>query len=133
MQDAVFLLLGCCDPFNDKALRASRGASFRVPLFTVTWDKLLPIAEGLKMPLFSGDPSAPDPGLQTEESHFEVGVDRVAEVASAQKLCLVLGTEGQGLSDVAKEKCQPVSIPMHGEMESLNVGVAGGILMYLLM
>ena len=28
----ALLLPGCCDPFNDKALRASRGATFRLPL-----------------------------------------------------------------------------------------------------
>lgn len=36
-------------------------------------------------------------------------------------LCLVLGSEGQGLSEAALESCQPVAIPMPGEMESLNV------------
>ena len=29
---AVFLLEGCCDIFNDKALRAGRGAAFKLPL-----------------------------------------------------------------------------------------------------
>jgi tRNA G18 (ribose-2'-O)-methylase SpoU len=47
-------------------------------------------------------------------------------------LCLVLGSEGRGLSDVALSSCQAVAIPMPGEMESLNVGIAGGILMYLM-
>ncbi|KAI5669222.1 hypothetical protein M9H77_19075 [Catharanthus roseus] len=32
LQDGVFLLYGCCDPFNEKALRASRGASFQLPI-----------------------------------------------------------------------------------------------------
>ena len=38
----------------------------------------------------------------------------------------------QGLSEGAKGLCVPVSIPLAGGMESLNVGVAGGILLYLL-
>ena len=45
---------------------------------------------------------------------------------------LVLGSEGQGLSDAALQHCAPVSIPMPGDMESLNVAVAGGILMYVM-
>lgn len=47
-----------------------------------------------------------------------------------QDICLVLGSEGQGLTPVAKRSCTPISIPMDGQMDSLNVAVAGGILMY---
>jgi len=50
----------------------------------------------------------------------------------SEGLCLVLGSEGRGLSDTALASCQAVSIPMPGNMESLNVGIAGGILMYLM-
>ena len=52
--------------------------------------------------------------------------------AEREGVCLVLGSEGQGLSETALRACRPVAIPMPGEMESLNVGVAGGILMYLM-
>ena len=38
--DGVHLLAGCCDPFNDKALRASRGAAFKVPLSRGGWTQL---------------------------------------------------------------------------------------------
>jgi TrmH family RNA methyltransferase len=30
--DGVYLLDGCCDPFNDKALRAAKGATFKLPM-----------------------------------------------------------------------------------------------------
>lgn len=46
-------------------------------------------------------------------------------------LCLVLGSEGKGLSRLAKEKCDLLlSIPMWGRVSSLNVSVAAGILLY---
>jgi TrmH family RNA methyltransferase len=45
---------------------------------------------------------------------------------------LVLGNEAHGPSEEAKQLCHRVAIPMPGDMESLNVAVAGGILMYLL-
>ena len=46
-------------------------------------------------------------------------------------LCLVLGSEGNGVSRLVKEKCDAViSIPMFGGVSSLNVSVAGGILMF---
>lgn len=49
-----------------------------------------------------------------------------------ESLCLMLGSEGQGLSSTAHELCTPINIPMKGDMESLNVAVAGGILMHFL-
>lgn len=46
-------------------------------------------------------------------------------------LVLVLGAEGRGLSSKLLERCgRTVSIPLAGELESLNVSVAGAILMY---
>lgn len=44
---------------------------------------------------------------------------------------IVLGAEGKGLHDLVRRKCDMlVSIPMMGEVSSLNVSVAGGIVMY---
>lgn len=40
----VFCLPGCCDLFNDKALRAARGAAFRLPYAFGTWDDLHAVA-----------------------------------------------------------------------------------------
>lgn len=55
-------------------------------------------------------------------------VDFVAD----SPLCLILGSEGCGLSEVSRRACELVSIPMAGGFESLNVSVAGGIFMYML-
>lgn len=47
---------------------------------------------------------------------------------------LVVGAEGKGLSHLVREKCdQILSLPMLGQINSLNVSVAGGILMYEMM
>jgi 23S rRNA (guanosine2251-2'-O)-methyltransferase len=47
------------------------------------------------------------------------------------RTCLVMGSEGKGISRLLKEKCDTmVSIPMAGHVDSLNVSVAAGILMY---
>jgi len=44
---------------------------------------------------------------------------------------LVLGAEGKGLHDLVKRKCDfLVSIPMLGKVPSLNVSVAGAVVMY---
>lgn len=53
------------------------------------------------------------------------------EVDLAGPLALVMGEEGRGLSSKLRERCdETVSIPLAGELESLNVSVAAGILMY---
>ena len=47
------------------------------------------------------------------------------------KICLVIGNEADGISEAVKECCKrKVTIPMSGEMESLNAAVSAGILMY---
>jgi 23S rRNA (guanosine2251-2'-O)-methyltransferase len=44
---------------------------------------------------------------------------------------LLLGSEGKGLSRLLREKCDLLlRIPMHGAVSSLNVAVAGGIILY---
>jgi len=49
----------------------------------------------------------------------------------SRRTVLVLGAEGKGLSRLLRENCDElVYIPMYGQIESLNVSVAGGILMY---
>ena len=49
----------------------------------------------------------------------------------AGPLVLVIGSEGEGISRLVKEKCDfMVSIPMGGHVDSLNAGVAAGILMF---
>lgn len=46
-------------------------------------------------------------------------------------LCIILGGEGKGLSPALRKKCDHiVSIPLAGDLESLNVSVAGALLMY---
>ena len=44
---------------------------------------------------------------------------------------LVIGNEGEGVSRLVKEKCDfTASIPMKGDIDSLNASVAAGVLMY---
>jgi 23S rRNA (guanosine2251-2'-O)-methyltransferase len=68
---------------------------------------------------------------------FVVGLDADGDVeigdleAATEPLVLVVGSEGRGLSRLVRQTCDAVvSIPMAGEMESLNAGVAAGIVLY---
>jgi 23S rRNA (guanosine2251-2'-O)-methyltransferase len=68
---------------------------------------------------------------------FVVGLDADGDLelsdleASTEPLVLVVGSEGRGISRLVRQTCDVVvSIPMAGEMESLNAGVAAGIALY---
>lgn len=107
--DGIFLLSNCCDPFNDKVIRASKGAFFKIPYKRGSWEEFDMICKDL--PVFSAD-------LAGERPCF------------LEKCALILGNEVEGLSQEAKLRGKPISIPMKGRMESLNVSAAGAILMY---
>ncbi|KAK2978745.1 hypothetical protein RJ640_003904 [Escallonia rubra] len=123
----VFLLPGCCDPFNEKALRASRGASFQLPVVSGSWNHLEALVENFQMKILAGHPES-NKELKSVAWLSQGLADSLRDI----KLCLVLGSEGSGLSEKTKQACELVSIPMAGEFESLNVSVAGGIFLYML-
>ncbi|KAJ6412917.1 hypothetical protein OIU84_005867 [Salix udensis] len=123
----VFLLPGCCDPFNSKTLRASRGASFQIPIVSGSWYHLEALKDEYQMKMFAGHPDCNDKSRSV--SHLSQGL---ADCFARVPLCLVLGSEGHGLSEKAHRECELLSIPMAGEFESLNVAVAGGIFLYML-
>ena len=104
---AVSLSDGCADPLSQKALRASAGAIFRVPL--VSWSD----RPGRKVALDAR------------------GAASLAEVDLEPPLTIVLGAERAGLPDDVLAGCDAVAaIPMPGDAESLNVAAAGAIALY---
>jgi TrmH family RNA methyltransferase len=114
--EGAYILPNSCDPYNEKTIRAARGAHFRLPLGMGSCEQLKKIAQ---------------------ENHLEPLVadlkGQIPEQINKQKgRLLVLGNEAHGASKDIQFFCSKVTIPMPGEMESLNVAIAGSILMYLL-
>ncbi|KAJ6840040.1 spoU rRNA Methylase family protein [Iris pallida] len=126
--DGVFLLPGCCDPFNEKVLRAARGASFQLPLVYGNWSHLNSMRSRFQMKMLAGHPENNSEGLTKTSSLSRA----LADSLLGEPLCLVLGSEGNGLSEQTLQCCELVSIAMAGLFESLNVSVAGGIFLYML-
>lgn len=112
--EGLFLIQGSCDPFNDKALRSSKGASFFFPIQKGTWEELSELIKKENLELVVADADGEDP------SHFSKG----------KKMALVLGNEAQGA--IVPLTHRKVALAMPGPVESLNVAVAGSILMYML-
>ncbi|SCA63697.1 Uncharacterized tRNA/rRNA methyltransferase YsgA [Chlamydiales bacterium SCGC AG-110-P3] len=108
--DGVYCIDGCCDPFNPKAIRAAKGATFRLPL-------ALGDRETLARYLSSYTVLTAD--LDGED---------VSAYSHQQKVALVLSSEAHGVQEPFPD-ARRITIQMHGEMESLNVAAAGAILM----
>ena len=102
----VSLSPACADPLGPRALRASAGAVFRVPL--LDWDDL------------------PD----TRIALVAHGGEPLREVELEPPLALLLGAEREGLPPSLVAGSRLTTIPLPGEAESLNVAAAGAIALY---
>ena len=114
--DGAFLVDSCVDPYNERALRASKGASYRLPWVTGSCYNLSSYIQELNALLLVADINGLEAG--------QVNLD--------QPIALLMGSEGQGPSQQAKDTGTAITIPMTDKMESLNVATAGAILLHLL-
>jgi len=131
--DAVILVEPCVDPFDPRAVRGSMGSLFTLPLGWVSdADALAAWLRGAGYRVVGADAHGGElwgtgvfgPGSEGtgSEDDGSAGVPGVA---------LVLGNEARGLSpDIDDLAAARVRLPIVGRAESLNVAVAGGILMY---
>lgn len=114
--EGAFLTPQTADPFNDKALRAARGAPLFLPFRQGSLEELKEIIQASALSVYIADVH----GQDVEKTSFKT------------PLALILGHETQGPSSSAKNLGIPISIPMKSEMESLNVASAASILIYQL-
>ena len=120
--DAVLVTPTCCDPLCRRAVRVSMGTVFQVP-----WTQI------------GSDPAAwPQPGIQKlQELGFQTAAMALSDNAvsiedenlmAAEKLAIILGTEGDGLSPKTIADCDyTVCIPMSHGVNSLNVAAASAV------
>ena len=118
--DAVLLTPGCSDPLYRRAARVSMGTVFQIEWTFLSDDSLDEIkALGFKtaaMALKDDSLSVSDPVLTDEK-----------------KLAVIMGTEGDGLSDKTISDCDfTVKIPMYHGVDSLNVAAASAVAFYQL-
>jgi len=114
--DLVYCIEGSVDPFNDKALRAAKGATFTIPLGYGNWEKLQKNLEKGGYHIYAAD----------------VTGDPLRSVPFLSPLAIILGNEGGGISlDGGKLNAQSITIECDRQkVESLNVAVAGTICLY---
>ena len=115
--DAVLVTPRCADPLYRRSIRVSMGTVFQVP-----WTRIEPWPGGVAQLRELGFTSA---ALALAED--SVGLDELA-ADPPERLALVLGTEGDGLSRrTIAEVDLTVRIPMAGGVDSLNVAAAGAV------
>jgi tRNA G18 (ribose-2'-O)-methylase SpoU len=120
--DAVLLSPSCCDPLLRRAVRVSMGTVFQVP-----WARIGTDAAGWAQP---GMAMLRERGFTTIAMALRddaVPIDDV-RLAAAEKLAIVLGAEGHGLSPETIEACAYIArIPLSHGVDSLNVAAAGAV------
>ena len=119
--DAVLLDAASADPLYRKAIRTSMGATLRIPFARVhEWPGALRALDRHDIAVIALTPSSSAPCLRT-----------VAAQLSDRRVALVLGHEGEGLSQAALDACPlRARIPMADGTDSVNVATAGAIAMY---
>ncbi len=115
---AVLIPPDTTDVFAPKVLRSGMGAHFRLPIHSMTWEEIEQVVklEGLQVLIADMD----------GRSCWEMDL--------RQPMALVIGSEAEGVSESARKLANgKIGIPMAGEVESLNAGVAGSVLMFEVM
>ena len=112
----VVSLPGTVSPWNQKAMRASAGSVFRLPLIPASPDECFSrLREG---------------GVSVLTTALRDGTSADA-VDFTRPIGLVIGNEGNGVPDeIARHADGAVTIPCPGPVESLNASVAAGVLLY---
>ena len=111
----VLLTPGSVSPWNQKALRASAGSSFRLPVVSLDDSALLRRLSEKQIPLYA---CVADAGTSIFEADLR------------GPTAFVIGNEGAGIFEEILSFCQEtVHIPCPGNVESLNAAIAASILL----
>ncbi|MEP6492278.1 MAG: RNA methyltransferase [bacterium] len=112
---ATISLPGTVDLWNAKVVRSAMGAHFHHLCLNGTWDELDSFRRARSVQIWASD------------AHGEP----IGGLEPPPRLGLVVGNEGSGLSSLSRERADRlVALPIASAVESLNVAVATGILLY---
>lgn len=103
------------DVYNDKVLRSCQGANFRIPIIYEDIKQVIGMLQ--------------NNDVQVIASALEGGKD-IEKIIPYDKLAIVVGNEGNGMKQEHIDLCDDIGYIPIVELDSLNVGVAGGIMMH---
>ncbi len=114
--DGLILTGHSADPYNWKAVRASMGAVFRLPVFEAEYAQLKALLERRRLPLY---------GTALREDTADL------RTLGDEPCVLAIGSEGSGLSDELLSMCdKTLKIPMSPGCESLNAAMAATVVLW---
>ena len=113
----IFLLKGTVDPYNEKCVRSTMSALCNIPIFEdVTLSEFYDFIK--------------DNTIKTYVTSLE-NAKPYHTISYPKRTMIILGNEGNGVSREIIEMCdQTITIPMYGDIESLNVSIAAALCMY---
>ncbi|TDT71972.1 TrmH family RNA methyltransferase [Hypnocyclicus thermotrophus] len=113
----IILTKGSVDIYNDKTIRSSMGSIFNLNISYLETDKLIKILKQKEYNIIST-------ALTNETIEY-------TKMELKEKNAFVFGNEGNGISkEILDISTAKIKIPIYGSAESLNVGVATGIILY---
>lgn len=114
--DALILCNGCADPWSPKTVRATMGAAFRLPVYEGALEQVAEKLSAAGIPLYA--------------TALREDTEDVRQV-NLRRSAVIIGSEGRGVSHTALELCdKTVKIPMTERCESLNAGIAAGVVLW---
>jgi TrmH family RNA methyltransferase len=114
--DGVILGNGCADLYNPKVIRSTMGSLFHLPVLQGDLAEILPQAK--------------THGIRLAGTSLQAAVNCYTYDFTSS-VWLLMGSEAKGLSaEVLELMDDGLIIPMHGQSESLNVAMAGSVLLY---
>ena len=113
----LLLLKGTVDPYNEKCVRSTMSALCNIPIFEdVTLSEFYDFIK--------------DNTIKTYVTSLD-NAKPYHTISYAKRTMIILGNEGNGVSKEIIEICdQAITIPMYGDIESLNVSIAAALCMY---
>ena len=113
----ILLLKGTVDPYNEKCVRSTMSALCNIPIFEdVTLSEFYDFIK--------------DNTIKTYVTSLE-NAKPYHTISYPKRTMIILGNEGNGVSREIIEMCdQAITIPMYGDIESLNVSIAAALCMY---
>ena len=113
----IFLLKGTVDPYNEKCVRSTMSALCNIPIFEdITLSEFYDFIK--------------DNSIKTYVTSLN-NAKPYHTISYAKRSMVILGNEGNGVSKEIIEMCdQAITIPMYGDIESLNVSIAAALCMY---
>lgn len=111
------VLIDSVDPYSPKVVRSSSSGVFTANFYKMAEIDLISYCKENNIELLVADMGG--------ENIFKTEI-------SNKNFALVIGNEGQGISDEFRKNGRAISLPMKKEMESLNAGISASVLMYAL-